>query len=133
MENKIYLVKGLGKASTKISAFDEALHDAGIMNMNLVYLSSVIPKGKEIVYKGKYDLPIEVGQIQPVVMACITASTGDHISAGLGWRCAEEGGVFVEVHGRFDEEKCQKHVQKSVEELCERRRLYVFGYNGDQE
>ena len=121
MEKKIYLVKGFGKASTKISAFDEALHDAGIMNMNLVYLSSVIPFGATIEYKGRYDLPIDVGQIQPVVMACISASTGDEISAGLGWCTAEEGGVFVEVHGRYGEKKCQEDVLTSVTELCERR------------
>ncbi|QWC20751.1 pyruvoyl-dependent arginine decarboxylase [Halorubrum sp. 2020YC2] len=49
-----------------------------------------------------------MGHIIPVVMARRSGTTsGEPISAGLGWMTAEEGGIFVE-HTDRDEEDCRK-------------------------
>jgi len=44
----IELFGATGNGNTEIAAFDEALHGAGISNLNLIYLSSVIPPKSKI-------------------------------------------------------------------------------------
>jgi arginine decarboxylase len=44
----IQINSGKGTGDTEIAAFDEALHCAGIHNLNLLYLSSVIPTKSKI-------------------------------------------------------------------------------------
>ena len=122
MEKKIIIVRGIGKGSTALSAFDDALHNAGIGNFNLIELSSVIPKNAIIKVQEKYDLPHEVGQIQPVVLSHNESNEkGIEISAGLGWSIAEEGGVFIEISGCFKGEECYNKISSSLNDMVKRR------------
>ena len=45
---KITVTWGVGTGSTKLSAFDKALWNAGIANFNLIPLSSIIPPDSQI-------------------------------------------------------------------------------------
>ncbi|MFX1294891.1 MAG: pyruvoyl-dependent arginine decarboxylase [Promethearchaeota archaeon] len=122
MEKKIVIVKGIGEGSTALSAFDAALHIAGISNFNLVELSSIIPKNTSIIIQEKFDYPYEVGQIQPVVISHIESNEkGREISAGLGWILANEGGVFIEISGSFEKKQCIENINFSLSEMIKRR------------
>ena len=127
MTKKIIVVKGIGEGSTALSAFDDALHDAGIENFNLVELSSVIPKDSLIEIKDKFNLNHEVGRIQPVVLSHTESDEkGMEISAGLGWALADEGGVFIEISGCFGQDHCESKIESSLNEMVKRR---VWNWN----
>ncbi|MBM3256458.1 MAG: pyruvoyl-dependent arginine decarboxylase [Candidatus Moranbacteria bacterium] len=101
---KIAVTWGVGTGSTRLSSFDKALWDAGIANLNLICLSSVIPPGSIIeVKKAKLNnAGKNYGRKVYVVLA--SASTkilGEHAFAGIGWRMTKKDkkGLFVEHHG----------------------------------
>ncbi|NVM52445.1 MAG: pyruvoyl-dependent arginine decarboxylase [Candidatus Helarchaeota archaeon] len=122
MERKIIIVKGIGQGSTALSAFDDALHNAGIGNFNLLELSSIVPKNATIKIQEKFDIPHEVGQIQPVVLSHTESNEkGLEISAGLGWALASEGGVFVEISGCFGQRSCLEKIRLSLTDMTKRR------------
>ena len=122
MAKTIIIVKGIGEGSTSLSAFDDALNNAGIGNFNLLELSSVIPKNVSIEIRNKYDIAHDIGQIQPVVISHTeSGEKGKEISAGLGWTIAEEGGVFIEISGCFKESECVNRIESSLKDMIARR------------
>ena len=122
LEKKIIIVRGTGEGSTALSAFDDALHNARIGNFNLVKLSSIIPKNAVIELKERYDIPYEIGQVQPVVISHSESNeTGLEISAGLGWALANEGGVFIEISGCFSENQCLTEINTTLNDMMKRR------------
>src|SRR3982750_3424133 len=95
---------GSGEGSTLLSAFDHALQRAGVADLNLVTLSSVIPTGSRLRH---VDAPLPAGHGD--LLFCVRAGgvaerPGDTAWAGLGW-CVDEtgGGLFVEHHGQTEE------------------------------
>lgn len=103
---QIPVVSGIGRGSTLLSAFDDALRTTGVHNYNLIPLSSVIPPGVEVApqerYCGRRDArgaPIdEHGHRLYVVKADIRSETsGEVVGAGIGWyQWDDNRGVFVE-------------------------------------
>jgi pyruvoyl-dependent arginine decarboxylase len=96
---------GAGTGRTLLSAFDHALHLAGVADFNLITLSSVIPTGSRIRH---VDEPLAGGHgdVLFVVRAeAFAERPGDVAWAGLGW-CADEtgAGLFVEHHGTSEEQ-----------------------------
>ena len=115
MNKIIKVTKGTGEGLTELSAFDNALQNAGISNYNLIYLSSVIPYG----YEPKLEKPAvnesEFGHRLYVVIASQKESrVGYEAWAGIGWVMADgstgspqetsKGGLFVEHHGETEDE-----------------------------
>ncbi|MCD4525170.1 pyruvoyl-dependent arginine decarboxylase [Nocardioides sp. cx-173] len=101
----ITLRTGSGTGSTRLSAFDHALHLAGVADFNLVTLSSVIPPGSRLEH---VDTPLAGGHGD--LLFCVRAEAyashpGEVAWAGLGW-CADEtgAGLFVEHHGSSEEQ-----------------------------
>jgi len=98
----INITSGIGDGETTLSAFDEALWNAGIANFNLIKLSSVIPSGSKVIEdealktKNKGD-----GKRLYVVLSDKRESErGREAWAGIGWVQNKEGfGLFVEHHG----------------------------------
>src|SRR5579872_6959074 len=96
---KIILSTGAGTGSTRLSAFDAALHDAGVFNYNLIHLSSVIPQNANIVKEKFHTKPGEHGHKLYCVIAEIRSSEkGKYIGAALGWyqTQSDKKGIFVE-------------------------------------
>lgn len=118
----ITVVKATGIGSTAKSAFDAALHQVNIHNFNLLPLSSVIPPNTKVVRRERFQHTPLPGSMQPVVMANITCSEpGEQISAGVGWRLAREGGIFVEVHLRDCQEVLLEELRAGVMEIAGHR------------
>jgi pyruvoyl-dependent arginine decarboxylase len=108
---------GTGAGRTLLSAFDAALHSAGVADFNLVTLSSVIPAGARIRH---VEAPLTGGHGD--LLFCVRAEAfadqpGDTAWAGLGW-CAEPNGegLFVEHHGS-SEEAVMELIEVSLEDM----------------
>ncbi len=127
---KIYLTTGVGFGKTPLSAFDSALEDAGVMNFNLITLSSVIPANTEIVYE---KLPVKDeewgNKLYCVKAEMRSRQSGRFIGAALGWYQLEDGrGVFVEHEETGEVESSveadlQEEVKRSIMDLCKNRNL----------
>src|SRR5579859_541951 len=105
---KIMITPGQGTGPTSVAAFDAALSAAGVLNYNLIHLSSVIPPCSTIV-RERYVAPVdrdEYGHRLYVVMAPRDEMVeGAEAWAGIGWT-QEKGdgrGLFVECTASTEE------------------------------
>lgn len=108
--HKLYLVSGKSEGSTPLNAFDNALLEAGIGDVNLIKVSSIVPPNAEVVL-GKPNLPR--GVIVPCVYAERTSETpGEKIAVALAVGLAEDGfGVVMESEGETAEEATAKAIE----------------------
>jgi len=114
----LHLARGSSEGLTPLTAFDNALRDAGIDNLNLIRVSSIMPKDAR--FGEKPDLP--VGALVPTVYTQIVSNLpGEVISAVIGAGKGPEGGVLMEYHHRGRADDAEEVVQKMVEEGFSRR------------
>lgn len=94
---KIAIVSGKDEGPTKLNAFDNALTDAGIGDVNLIKVSSMLAGNVEIV-----DLPtLKPGSMVNCVLSEITSDVpGEEITAVVALAIGEELGCVVETTGR---------------------------------
>ena len=123
---KINIMTSVGKAKTPLGAFDDALVKAGISNMNLIYLSSVIPPNSEISFEKPNIESSDFGKRLYVVMARRETTQCEKIAAGIGWIMEENNkfGLFVEFDGDSKE-----HVKKLIDDTLPRMAKSRVGYN----
>ena len=93
---KIAIVSGKNEGPTKLNAFDNALTDAGIGDINLIKVSSMLGENTEIV-----DLPqLKPGSMVNCVLSTLTSDKpGDEITAVIGVAIGNELGCAVEITG----------------------------------
>lgn len=112
---KVSLVCGDAEGITELNAFDSALLRAGIGNLNLVKVTSILPPYVDLV-----DLPLlEPGSLTPVVYTYLTScEPGVMISCALGAGFPEDKDVgFIAEVTMFSSAKDAKlEVRKMVEE-----------------
>lgn len=114
----LHLASGCSEGLTPLTAFDNALRDARIDNLNLIRVSSIVPKGAS--FGPRPELP--VGTIVPTVYSSITSNVpGEVISAVIGAGIGAEGGVLMEYHHNGHGDDAERVVQGMVEEGFERR------------
>jgi arginine decarboxylase len=124
----IPVTSAVGTGPTPVAAFDAALRDAGIADLNLIRLSSVVPTGAEVVVR--IDEPTALvgtsagwGDRHYVVYADARASEpGEVAAACVGWvQNPHTGeGLFVEVEGD-DEERVRADVLASLDAMVTAR------------
>lgn len=131
---EILIVKGAGEGITLLSAFDNALTNAGVSNYNLICLSSVIPPNSSIKKIKKYKTPKEHWGHKLYVVKAEQRSDrlGRAIASGIGWYMLDDQkGLFVEhetegAEGE-DEEQVKQHIETSIKnslsDLCKNRDL----------
>jgi len=119
----VSLVAGHGEGSTEINAFDRALQDAGVANVNFLRVTSILPAGARII-----ELPpFSPGILIPAVYARIVGTRrGEVISAAIGVGVSREGhGVIMEHTGRHSRAEAESTARRMVEEGFQMRRLPV--------
>jgi len=117
----ISLVAGRGEGGTEINAFDRALHDAGVADLNFIRVTSILPPGARVI-----DLPpYPPGLLMPAVYARIVSTrSGDRIAAAIGVGIAREShGVIMEYTGHTSRADAERTVRQMVVEGFEMRRL----------
>ena len=121
----ILITKSTGVGDTELSAFDNALYNAGVANFNLIRLSSVIPEGAVVNRVSKYVRETKWGNKLYAVMAIqTTAKQGEKAVAGISWAYDENGenGLFVEHEGN-DIYTVDKQLKDSLTNLFKTRQM----------
>lgn len=120
--NKFTLVAASAEGKTELTAFDKALLFAGIGNLNLLKVSSILPPDVEYMS----ELSIEPGSLLPIAYSSLTCDQpGELIAAsvGVGISKREHYGVIMEFSGYCSKKDAEKTVSEMVIEAFEARGL----------
>lgn len=99
---KIAIVSGKDEGPTKLNAFDNALSDAGIGDVNLIKVSSMLSGNAEIIQLPK----LKAGAMVNCVLSEVTSDNpGDEITAVVAVAIGHELGCVVETTGTNKNEK----------------------------
>ncbi|MDI3546572.1 MAG: arginine decarboxylase [Halanaerobiales bacterium] len=122
---KYSLVSGVGDCKYKLNAFDMALLDAGVGNLNLLKVSSILPPQAERVEK----LVIPPGTLTPVAYGTISSDVkGELIAASVAIGLSEDTyGVIMEFSGKCSKEEAEEKVCEMVKEAFKIRDLPLVG------
>jgi len=117
----ISLVAGHGEGGTEINAFDRALQDAGVADLNFVRVTSILPPGARVIELPAYP----PGILMPAVYArLVSTQSGDRITAAIGVGVSREThGVIMEYTGYTSRADAERTVRQMVVEGFEMRRL----------
>ena len=107
---KAATTSGSAEGTTPLNAFDNALLAAGIGNINLVKVSSILPPETAVV-----DLPrLRPGALVPTAYAAMTSEVpGEVVAAAVGWaRPADpsKNGVIMEFHDKATREEAERAI-----------------------
>ena len=120
---KFSLVVGRGEGLHKLTAFDTALIDAGIGDMNLLRVSSVLPPSCK--FDPVFSMPL--GSLLPVAYGSITSDVpGEIIGAAIGVGIpenAENSGMIMEYSGFVSSSEAAAKVEEMVREAFELRKV----------
>lgn len=120
---RIAIVSGKDEGPTKLNAFDNALSDAGIGDVNLIKVSSMLAGNTEI-----RNLPkLKAGAMVNCVLSEVTSDTpGDEITAIVAVAIGEELGCVVETHGiNENTDELIDEAKKMVEYMMEKREVEI--------
>ncbi len=123
---KVSLTKGASEGPTKLNAFDNALLEAKIGNVNLIPVSSMLPPDTQVV-----EMPeLEPGEMTNCVLSHqYSNNPGDEISAIIAFCQAKEMGCVVEATGINKSQKELKEEAKFMAHyMMEKRGLEIIDY-----
>ena len=107
---------GHAEGGSTLNAFDNALLAAGIGNINLIRVSSIVPPDVEIV-----DLPkIKPGALIPTAYAAVTSEVpGQVVAAAVGYALPDDPakpGVIMEYHDVADRQTAERTIREMLDE-----------------
>lgn len=107
---------GHAEGGTTLNAFDNALLAAGIGNINLIKVSSILPPDVPVI-----DLPkIKPGALVPTAYAAMTSETaGETVAAAVGYAVPDDpakNGVIMEFHGVASRAEAERQIHLMLEE-----------------
>ena len=120
---RIAIVTGHDEGPTKLNAFDNALTDAGIGDVNLIKVSSMLAGHTEI-----ENLPkLKAGSMVNCVLSEVTSDTpGDEITAVVAVAIGDELGCVVETSGvNKNSEELRNEACEMVEYMMEKRGVEI--------
>ena len=120
---KIAIVSGTDEGPTKLNAFDNALSDAGIGDVNLIKVSSMLAGETKIETLPK----LKAGAMVNCVLSEITSDNpGDQITAVVGVAIGKELGCAVETCGtNKDIDELIGEAEKMVKYMMEKRNVEI--------
>jgi arginine decarboxylase len=123
---RIQVSSGIGVGPTEMAAFDQALVQAGAANYNLIYLSSILPPGSEVVYDPHPQKPEgNWGDRLYVVMAQKrTSLRNEEAWAGIGWMQDNKTGKgLLTEHEGHSEAEVQADIEHTLKALAANRNM----------
>ena len=107
---------GHAEGGTALNAFDNALLAAGIGNINLIKVSSILPPEVPVV-----ELPkIKPGALIPTAYAAMTSDVpGETVAAAVGYALPDDSaknGVIMEFHGHATRDEAERQIERMLEE-----------------
>jgi len=119
--NLLWVTGGAAEGATPLNAFDNALLAAGIGDLNLVRVSSIVPRGARL---ADAPLQIEAGSLVPTVYAVVHSDTaGDTICAAVGIGIGKDSHGMIFEHHASARDVAKRVVTGMVEEGFARRGL----------
>ncbi|HSQ02346.1 MAG TPA: arginine decarboxylase, pyruvoyl-dependent [Methanobacterium sp.] len=120
---KVAITSGRAEGPTKLNAFDNALLDAEIGDVNLIKVSSIVPSGTELVPVPKFP----AGNMVNCVLAYTSSDVeGDLISAVVAVATSDDFGCVVENTGiNRDPEDIKKEAEFMVRYMMDVRGLDI--------
>lgn len=111
---KFKITAGAAEGKTKLTAFDNALLNAGIGNVNLVRISSILPPGA----LQDQDLVLPIGSLVPTAYGSIACDEpGTQIAAAVGVGLSRDTfGVIMEYSGKCSKKEAEEKVLMMLEE-----------------
>ena len=118
------LCAGAAEGSHKLNAFDNALLEAGIGNLNLLKVSSILPPGAQYVEK----LQMPPGSLIPTAYGSIVSDqAGELISAAVGVGLGKDTfGVIMEYSGKCSRVQAEDMIEEMVREAFRTRKLQLL-------
>jgi arginine decarboxylase len=116
---KVKLAVGAAEGGSRLTAFDKALLAAGIGNLNLVRVSSILPPG----CVPEDDFSVPPGSLTPTAYGSLTCDEpGRQIAAAiaLGWG-GDDFGVIMEFSGFCGRAEAEERVAVMVHEAFSAR------------
>ena len=116
---KIAITSGKAEGPTRLNAFDNALLDAGIGDVNIIKVSSIISPGCEVV-----ELPeIPAGEMINTVLSYVSSNTkGDSLCAVIAVAWGDDLGCVVENTGiNRNPESVKKEAENMVNYMLQVR------------
>ncbi len=112
---------GAGAGKTPLAAFDAALLEAGVGNLNLVHLSSVFPRASRVRPASGPLQALHGDRLYCVYAEAHAENPGESVWAGLGWtRAATGDGLFVE-HVGGNRETVIEQIHLSLSDMTANR------------
>ena len=120
---RIAIVSGKDEGPTKLNAFDNALSDAGIGDVNLIKVSSMLAGNTKIEPIPK----LKPGAMVNCVLSEITSDNkGDKITAVVAVAIGEELGCVVETTGiNKNTEELLDEAKKMAEYMMDKRKVEI--------
>lgn len=119
--NAFFLAAGASEGWTALNAFDSALLAAGIGDVNLVKMSSILPPACQKI--SPFRLPY--GALVPVAYAAYSsAEPGERIAAAVAVAIPEDDslpGLIMEYEGRGTRQDIEEHVREMAKRGMETR------------
>ena len=121
LPNTLSLVAGNGEGSNPLNAFDRALLNAGIGNLNLIRISSIVPPKVDIVPLPK----IPMGSLVPIAYGYHTSDVkGETIAAAVSVALPKDKelcGLIMEYEGVCSKREAENIVIEMAKEGFEMR------------
>src|SRR5438105_14868511 len=107
---------GHAQGGTTLNAFDNALLAAGIGNINLIKVSSIVPPDVSMI-----DLPkLKPGALIPTAYAAMTSEKpGETVAAAVGYAVPDDpakNGVIMEFHGHATRAEAEAAIRGMLDE-----------------
>lgn len=121
---KFTVMAGSAEGPTRLNAFDNALLESGIGNLNLLRVSSILPPGAQ----ETEPFDVAPGSLLPTAYGTITSEEpGTVISAAVavGIAAHEEYGVIMEFSGQCTRQDAQNRVEYMVRQALAQRNREV--------
>jgi len=118
---KYFLTSGSAEGATELTAFDGALLNAGIGNINLLKVSSILPPHAE--HSPGLELPF--GALVPTAYGTIISEKpGTVISAAVAVGTSEDSfGVIMELSDNCSKEEVERRIEEMVKESFAMRKM----------
>ncbi len=115
------LTVGAAEGPTVLNAFDNALLEAGIGNVNLMKASSILPPGAKYLE----ELHIPPGSLVPTAYCSWTSETPEEeIAAAVGVGLSRDSfGVIMEYAGTGSQEEAETEIVRMLEAAFHRRKM----------
>jgi len=131
LPQKIILAAGHAEGITPLNAFDNSLLDAGIADLNLIQVSSILPPNVQVVKLSKQyrssPINLPAGMLVPVVYTKIISNhPGETIAAAVGAGIPtdkKKNGVIVEYKCVGKKREAEKMAEKMIKEMFSQRKL----------